>query len=280
MKTKLHCFVVMLALFAGVQINAQMATNVVVVIPNTNIIRSFPLGFAQGTCNDGTNTYWFGTAGVAQRNAQYDVNTGLYNKSPTNGMGDFGGCHLGDPDYYQGYIYAPLEAAVGVPQGAANIDIAIFIATNLARYAAISISNYQSEVSAVCIDPILSNSVALFATSWASASTNDGIYEYSVNNLTNLTFVKVLPMTQHISRMQGIICVGGMLYVIGDNGPAGEVYQVNPTNGVVVHLAQLNIAGEGEWEGLDYFHGFLVANEGHTGTANWFDFFGTLTGHH
>jgi hypothetical protein len=54
------------------------------------------------------------------------------------------------------------------------------------------------------------------------------------------------------------------------------VYQVNPTNGVVVHLAELNVPGNTEWEGLDYYHGFLVANEGRTGTVYWFDFFGVL----
>ncbi len=281
MKTKLLYFFAALAWCAGLDSPAQTTTNVAGVFPNTNLVQSFPaLSFAQGTCNDGTNPYWFGTAGIRRLNSSYQIrNEGpyVYRADITNGLGGFGTLHLGDPDYYQGYIYSPMEAAVGAPQGSANIDIAIFIATNLARHAAIAISNYQSEVSAVCIDPRLSNSIALFATSWASVSTNDGIYEYSVNHLTNLTFVKALPMTQPISHMQGIICVGGMLYVIGDNGPAGEVYQVNPTNGVVVHLAQLNIAGEGEWEGLDYFHGFLVANEGRTGTANWFDFFGALT---
>ena len=146
----------------------------------------------------------------------------------------------------------------------------------MTRCAAISISNYQSEASAICIDPVLSNSVALFAANFVSGSTNDGIFEYSVNNLTNLTFVKALPMTQHIGSIQGIICIGGMLYALADNGYVGEIYQINPTNGVVAHLAQISIPGNTEWEGLDYSQGYLVANEGATGTVNWFDFFGVL----
>jgi hypothetical protein len=276
MKVKLFCSIATLALSAGVQSRAQTATNVPGVFPNTNIVQSVVIGFAQGTCNDGTNTYWFGTDAIQQRNSHYLLVGGpaVYRSDITNGMDNFGPVHLGDPDYYQGYIYAPLESSVGSPKGVANIDIAIFPVTTLARYAAISVSNYQSEISAVCIDPSFSNSVALFATSWASTSTSDGIYEYSLNNVTNLTFVKALPMTQHIQYMQGIICVGGMLYVIGDNGPAGELYQVNPTNGVVTHLIQLNIAGETEWEGLDYFQGYLVATEAGSGTVNSYDFFG------
>ena len=274
---------VMLSLVAVLQGSAQTATDVPGVFPNTNIVQSFNLGFAQGTCNDGTNTYWFGTQGIQQKSPGYQWMTNdlhAYVTGITNGLNSFTGAHLGDPDYYQGYIYSPLEDHVGAAKGAANIDIVIFAAKNLLRCAAISVSNYQSEISAVCIDTNLSNSVALFATSWASISTNDGIYEYSVNNLTNITFVKALPMTQHITHMQGVICVGGMLYVIADKGPAGEVYQVNPTNGFVMDLATIHVpAGdtETEWEGLDYFHGFLVANEGWSGTVNWFDFFGVFT---
>ena len=239
------------------------------------------IGFAQGTCNDGTNTYSFGTDAFAQGNSNYQFVGGPFaNKTYiTNGMVNFGGLHIGDPDYYQGYLYLPMENAVAAPQGSASINIAIFVATNFARCAVISVSNYQSEISAICIDPVLSNSTALFATSWVSSSTNNGIYEYSVNNLTNITFVKALPMTQRIGQIQGIICVGGMLYVIADNGPAGEVYQVNPTNGTVIHLCQLNIAGQREWEGLDYYQGLFVAAEAGSGTINSYDFFGAISTH-
>ena len=272
MKIRLLYFFAGLALFAGLTQTAVMA-----VMPNTNVVCSFNIGFAQGTCNDGTNTFVFGTRSFQQRDPQYAAIFHV-NNTPVAGLTGFENFfHLGDPDYYQGYIYAPLEAGVAVPQGSVNVDIAIYTATNLALCSAVSISNYQSEVSAVCLDPVFSNSVALFATSWASTSANDGIYEYSVNNLTNLAFVRVLPMSQTIYHMQGIICVDGMLYILSDNGLAGEVYQVNPTNGVVVHLARLNVAGQGEWEGLDYFQGYLVANEGNSGTVNWFNFFGLPT---
>jgi hypothetical protein len=278
-KINLLYFFVMLALLAGLTRTARA-----VVTPDTNVVYSFPLGFAQGLCNDGTNTYIELTGQIIRRDQFYKNGTNyiynqfgtnyINNSSPASGLTGFSKVHLGDPDYYQGCIYSPMEAGVGAPQGSVNIDIAIFLAPDLTRSAAISISNYQSEVSAVCIDPVLSNSVALFATSYVSVSTNDGIYEYSVNDLTNLAFVEALPLTQNIPYLQGIICVGGMLYAMSDNGAAGEVYQINPTNGVVVDLAQVNIAGEKEWEGLDYFHGYLVANEGATGTINWFNFFG------
>jgi hypothetical protein len=278
MKGKLSCPLVLLALIVGMEVHAQTPTNITGVYPNTNIVESVQIGFAQGTCNDGTNVYVALTSAIQRRN----INSGpilggiLPWDGITNGLSDhFPLIHLGDPDCYQGCIYVPMENAVGAPKGAAIIDVAIF-KTSLIRCAAVSISNYQSEVSAVCIDPVLSNSVALFATSYVSGSTNDGIYEYRVNNLTNLAFVKALPLTQNLRHIQGVVCVGGMLYVLADNGPAGEVYQVNPTNGVVVDLAKISIAGNIEWEGLDYNQGFLVANEGATGTVNWFDFFGVL----
>jgi len=281
MKGKLSCPLVLLALIACMEVHAQTATNITGIYPNTNIIESFYIGFAQGTCNDGTNVYVALTSAIERRN----INSGpilggiLPWDGITNGLMDyFPIIHLGDPDCCQGCIYVPMESAVGAPKGAAIIDVAIFKTAGLIRCAAVSISNYQSEASAVCIDPLLSNSVALFAASFVSGSTNDGIYEYSVNNLTNLAFVKALPLTRNIHHIQGIVCVGGVLYVLADNGPAGEVYQVNPTNGVVVDLAKISIAGNIEWEGLDYNQGFLVANEGATGTANWFDFFGVLAG--
>ena len=276
MKAKHFCLFMMPVLFAGVQMRAQPATFVPVVSPNTNIVNSVVTGFAQGTCNDGTNTYLIQTTWLQQRGPDYSYHNGPSNLSPAAGLTGFPSLHLGDADYYQGLIYVPMEVTFGAPQGSINVDIAIFTATNLARCAVISISNHQSEASSICIDPVLSNSVALFVSNWASGSANTDIYEYSLNNPTNVTFVKALPLTQHIPTIQGIICVGGMLYVIADSGPAGNVYQVNPTNGVVVYLAQLNIAGEGEWEGLDYFQGFLVAAEGNSGTVNSYDFFGVL----
>jgi hypothetical protein len=64
-----------------------------------------------------------------------------------------------------------------------------------------------------------------------------------------------------------------MLYVVADSGPYGDVYQVNPTNGAVIYLVRLNIPGNGEWEGLDYFQSFFIAAEGGTGTVNFYDFF-------
>ena len=277
MSGKVHYLFVMLALFAGVRIHAQTATNVAGVFPNTNIVHSAGIGFAQGTCNDGTNVYVALTSAIQWHDTNYGPILGGFSPAHgiTNGLTDFFPLvHLGDPDCYQGCIYVPMETAVGALKGAAIIDVAIFKTANMVRCAAVSISNYQSEASAVCIDPVLSNSVALFAANFESVSTNDGIYEYSVNNLTNLTFVKALSLTQTIQKIQGIICIGGMLYVLADNGHLGEVYQVNPTNGIVVYLAELNVPANTEWEGLDYLDGFLVANEGWTGTVYWFDFFG------
>jgi hypothetical protein len=265
----------MLALFVVVQGNAQTVAFVPVLSPNTNIVNSVVTTYVQGTCNDGTNTYLIHTTWMQQGNPNYSLQY-PHNYSPAAGLTGFPSVHLGDPDYYQGYVYVPMEVTYNAPQGSVNVDIAIFTAPNLVRCAAISISNYQSEASAVCIDPALSNSVALFVSNWASAYATSDIYEYSLNNLTNITFVKALPLSRHIPTIQGIICVGGMLYVMADSGPAGNVYQVNPTNGVVVYLAQLNIANETEWEGLDYFQGFLVAAEANTGTVNSYDFFGAL----
>ena len=278
MKNILMSLFVLLLLSVGVKIHAQTGTWAAPFFPYTNLIQSVVIGFAQGTCNDGTNTYRINTTAIEQRNSNYQwVGGPSINKTAvTNGLPGYDGLHLGDADCYQGYLYVPMESAVGVPPGAANVGVAIFSATNLARRAVISISNYQSEASSICIDPDLSNSVVLFVSNWASSSINDQIYEYSLNNLTNLTFVRALPMTQYVRRIQGIICVNGMLYVIADNGPAGEVYQVNPTNGTTVHLAQFNIAGQQEWEGLDYFHGFLVIAEAGSGTVNTYDFFGIL----
>ena len=60
MNGKLSCFIVLLVLIAGVEVRAQTATNIAGVYPNTNIVNSVHIGFAQGTCNDGTN-YLFDT---------------------------------------------------------------------------------------------------------------------------------------------------------------------------------------------------------------------------
>lgn len=270
-----------LYLLVTVLLSAGFLTTAYAFVPNTNSLFVLYCGFGQGIASGGTNTYGFGTQVVYRSDLNYENTINNYGRV-TNGLDGFGSLyHFGDGDYYQGYLYVPMEAAVigGGPLGQTNVDIAVFNAISLSRYTTFSVSNQMLEASAICIDPQLSNSAALFASSFypiPSSATNE-IFEYSVTSLTNFTFVKALQLNKTINKIQGMVCVNGMIYVLCDNGPSGDVYMVNPSNSVVTYLAQLNVAGESEWEGLDYFKGFLVANEGGSGTINWYDFFGTQT---
>ena len=119
MNARLYCLSALTLLLAGVRLPAQLVTNVPGVFPNTNIVNSFPIGFAQGTCNDGTNVYVALTSAIQWHNISYGPI--IWGFSPqggiTNGLTDFfPSVHLGDPDYYQGFIYVPMETAVGVPR--------------------------------------------------------------------------------------------------------------------------------------------------------------------
>jgi hypothetical protein len=243
------------------------ATNAVqarVVGLNTNLAYQHYVELQEGIACQGTNIYFFETTAINKFDVNYSV--GIFNRSPFDGLNSYN--HLGDGDYYSGWLYAPLESWHGCGN-TTNASIGIYSADDLTRLSVTVVSNYQSEISAVCVALSVSNTPAIFASDFCDA--ND-LYQYSLTDLTNITFVRTLPLSQPVPLIQGIGSYNGMLYLMSESGHSGQFWSVNPTNGITKLLATLNEPGEVEWEGIDTSQGNLRVMEAGTGNVYYFNF--------
>lgn len=273
---------------------ATNAQNVFGVSPNTLPIALLSVGFCQGVCNDGTNFISNGTTAISKSVSGLKgfvsgaITLLVSGTQVTNGLDNFSGgapIHLGDPDWYGGIVFAPLEATVGgnFPLGMTNLGIAMYNGVsggNLYKY--FSVSNYQREISSVTIG-VVSNNPTVFASAFlglGTAAANNTIFEYKTDSLTNLTFVKALTLNTNLVEIQGLKFVNGVLYALcdqvsgfGSTVKAGRLFAIDVTNETATLVAELNVPGQTEWEGLDNYNGttnttttgIALPNEGATG---------------
>jgi len=235
---------------------------------DTKVLKTVYLTASQGVGTDGKNLYAFSTDAIRV----YDGNCQLTMERhhPFSGLAGYN--HLGSGCYYRGSLYVPAENFG--PSG--NASIFVFSATRLSRLSLTVISNWQAEISAVCVDPDFSNNVTIFASSFPDKS-GDGheanFYQFTLTGKTNIAFVRKIPyLGDAPKKVQGISYYGGMLYVIGDDNDKGDFYQVNPANGRTVFLGQLAVPGANEWEGIDTTLGVLIATANGTGQTMIFNF--------
>lgn len=275
---------------------ATSSQNVFGVSPNTLPLALLSVGFCQGICNDGTNFISNGTTGINKSVGNNGIKGFISGASSafvsgvqvTNGLDNFSGgspIHLGDPDWYGGIVFAPLEATVGgnFPLGMTNLGIAMYDGVsggNLYKY--FSVSNYQREISSVTVG-VVSNSPTVFASAYlglGTAAANNTIFEYKTTSLTNLSFVKALTLNTNLVEIQGLKFVNGVLYAMcdqvsgfGSTVNAGRLFAIDVTNEMATLVAELNVPGQTEWEGLDNWNGttnttvtgIAIPNEGATG---------------
>ncbi|HUB87270.1 MAG TPA: hypothetical protein VMB22_05215 [Verrucomicrobiae bacterium] len=235
---------------------------------DTNALETIPVTAAQGISTDGKNLYGF-SRGTIQI---YDGHGRLQTMSNRVFDGVEGYNHLGDGCYYDGRLYISAEL-YGATK---NASIFIFSATNLSRLSVTVVSNWQEEISSVCVVPDFSNNVALFTASFPDGCHNGhetNFYQFTLNGATNITFVRKIPYRGDVpQRVQGISYYGGMLYVMGDDHNNGDFYQVNPTNGQTIFIGQLHRPDVSEWEGLDTTPGVLIATANYSDSAMVFNF--------
>jgi hypothetical protein len=243
------------------------ATNAVqarVVGLNTNLAYQHYVESRQGIASAGTNLYFFETSAVDKFNDDYSQ--AQYNRSPFDGLDGYD--TLGDGDFYSGRLYVPMESWQGCGD-TANASIGIFSAADLTRLKVIVVSDYQAEISAVCVAPSVSNAPAIFAADYCD---DNNLYQYSLTDLTNIAFVRTLPLSRPVPLIQGISSYNGMLYLMSGAGHSGRFWSVNPTNGVTKLLANLNEPGQIEWGGIDTSQGNLRVVESGTGSLYYFNF--------
>ncbi len=277
---------------AAINISGNAATaasvngNVYAPMPNLNPVLILPGAPPAGIANDGTNTYRDNIDSIQLGDLYYQPVALFADQTITNNVPGWDPSiprspfvHLADPDYYEGYLYVPMEAfsaPINSPPGNNNDYILIFKAPGDGDgipYAAISVSNYQSEVSAVTIAPNFSNSTAMFVSDWSNTSPTNEIFEYTLNNLTNATFVKALSLSDSsLTNIGALKYVDGILYAMQSHSKL--IYEINPSNGLMTTVQTVNSLPE--CGGLDVYQGMLAV-DGAMRATYCYNFFGLPT---
>jgi hypothetical protein len=228
---------------------------------DTNLVFSINLGFSQGWAFDGTNAYDFQTGDIAKFASgwkEIQVNGApFFNLTNCN--------HLGAGTYYKGKLYAAMEDWHGCGN-VTNQSIGVFDAGDLRRISAMTVSNYQDEISAVTVDPDLGTSGMVFTASFCDGTR---LFEYA---LPDLNHARTLALSKNIPFIQGIGYHDKLIYADADSGTNALIYAINPVTGEVRYLTSITVPGATEYEGLDVSQGDLRIVEGATGRLYFYHF--------
>jgi hypothetical protein len=191
-------------------------------------------GVHQGVCSDNIFNYLVDDNLIKK----YDGNTlVLENTDPIGDSGLATVDHLGDPEYFAGLLYIPLEEFTG--GGSTTEHIAIYNAKDLTFVQAFDISAQNHEVSSIAYVP---EDGLLYITSFFD---DRNIFKYDP---VDGSFIGTLELSSPIADIQGITYYKGRLYINAD-GP-DETY-ICDLNGDVRGSGIFGQAvGGGNYEGI------------------------------
>lgn len=158
---------------------------------------------------------------------------------------DRGNNHIGGISYYDGKIYASVEGGDEVVA-----CIVVFDAETLKALDVYDLKNdeFPDGVPWCAVD---SSTGYLYASKWKDTKT---IYVYDVNN--GMAFVKALPLSQSIRRIQGGEFLDGTLYLSQDSNDKGKIrniLSVDTKSGEVKIVAERNVGSDNfEAEGMTF----------------------------
>jgi hypothetical protein len=190
-------------------------------------------GCHQGYATDGTVHYLFDTHRILKRANDSNWHIIGVNEKPFEGLTGFD--HIGDGDYFEGSLYAPVEHYTSCANDS-NPAIFLFDATTLVRTRVIDLPVAQ-EVSGVAVLPAARE---LWVSSYCDGTQ---LWVYDVDSFTLKRTVALAPA---LSTIQGLTYRDGYFYVAQNTGLLqlvsleGRTRQVFKTNSPGAH------------EGLDY----------------------------
>lgn len=155
-----------------------------------------------------------------------------------------GGDHIGDIDYYNGKVYAPIEdgSAYQHPY-IALYDAATLKFTGTAY--ALPPELHAGGVPWVAVDAARGH---LYTAEW------DPTPALNVFDLADLHLVKTVPLNPAIGRIQGAKIYQGQLYAASDNA-THTIYRIDPDSGAVTPALDRDLPSGTESEGLAFLPG-------------------------
>jgi hypothetical protein len=196
---------------------------------------------SQGVATDGQSWFFswqYGLSRVSLDGKTTITNNALAIPSQISGQG---GNHIGDIDYANGTIYAPIEDGSAYQ----HPYIALYNATTLAFTGTaypLPVQLQPGGVPWVAVDP---GRGYVYTSEWDPTTT------LNVYSLTDMHLVKTVPLSPAIGRIQGAKVYQGQLYASSDNG-SQSVYRIDPDSGAVTDVLDRNLPSGTEAEGLAF----------------------------
>lgn len=213
------------------------------------------LARGQGVSTDGTYYYFSGTDSLDKVTVSglNDVKT-EFGAIPGAFASAYGSNHIGDNDYYGGYIVAPIEDGSTYQHPL----LALFNASDLSytgRYVQLPLSLMPGGVPWVAVDAAAG---LVYTAPWNqdAASGSDHLVVYSLNALLTLPAGSALPvlrtvkLSQPLSRIQGAKMWHGQLWASADLSGDQSMWTIDPNTGAVAYQFKQDVQTNDEAEGL------------------------------
>ncbi|WP_406740611.1 hypothetical protein [Streptomyces atratus] len=209
----------------------------------------------QGVATDGTYFYYAGPGGMVKATVANDSEVASsVAPIPWELSGTYGSDHIGDVEYYGGYVIAPIEDG---DSGYQHPLLALYNASDLSytgRYVQLPLAQMPGGVPWVAVDAAAG---LVYTSPWdqdAAQGTNK-LVAYSLNDLLNLPAGSTLPvvrtvtLSQPLSRIQGAAMWQGKLYASVDDS-AKSVYSIDINSGQVAYKFHQDVESGDEVQGI------------------------------
>lgn len=190
---------------------------------------------SQGVTSDGTSWYFSWTLGLEKTTLDYTTEVSRTNAIPPE-LALLGDKHIGDIDYWNGTLYAPLE------------DSHVFEHPHIALYDPATLQvrpgQFYPMPTTLLTDGVPWVAVdgprgSIYVAEW------DPTLAIFVFDLANVTYQRSIPLRPAIGRIQGAKVFEGSLYASSDDA-VKDIYKINLDTGTVIPLFALNQSFEEE----------------------------------
>jgi hypothetical protein len=153
-----------------------------------------------------------------------------------------GSNHIGDIDYYDGRIYAPIEDGDRYLRPYIGLYDARTLLYTGVRYA-LPQSLLVEGVPWVAVDP---GRRQIYTAEWNNTKV------LNVHSLTDLHVIRTVTLSETAGRIQGAKMLDGLLYAAQDNGNLKSILAIDPDTGTVYHVFDRKLPPGTEAEGLSF----------------------------
>jgi hypothetical protein len=215
---------------------------------------------SQGVTTDGTYWYFSWRLGLQKTDLGYNVIEKNALAIPALLAATEGSDHIGDIDYYNGTLYVPIEDSSSYTHP--NI-VKFDLDLNAGQVYPVDNTLMTAGVPWVCVD---GPRASVYIAQW---DPTPAIY---VLALGDLTYVRSIPLSVTLGRIQGAKVFEGAFYASDDNA-VKSIYKINLETGTVIDLFDMNHGNEEE--GLAFLalpDGSLMHTQNATASATAIEF--------